>query len=177
MRILIAALALGLGMAAPAFADDTKPLGDAADSLYAALIQAELTEDQVQRYIGSFGDMSAAMGDDAPQDAAMPDATTMAKLEAIAKAHGFKDFNEYNNVAGNISIVMDGVDPAAKTYVGSEALIRRSIADVEADKQMTAADRQAALDDLQTQLKSVTPIKYKGNIDLVLKHYAELSGG
>ena len=40
---------------------------------------------------------------------------------------------------------------------------------------MTAADRQATLADLRTQLKSVTPVANKGNIDLVVKNYDKLS--
>ena len=175
MRAVIAALAVSLGLlAGPALAQDAKPATEAGGSGYDALQQTQLTEAQVTNYIASVGDMQAAMGD-APADAAEPDAKTMAKLEAISKQHGFKDFNDYNTVAGNISLVLDGVDPETKTYVGADKLIAKSIAEVKADKTMKEADRKAALTELQAQQKAVTPVKFKGNIDLVVKHYDKLA--
>ncbi len=172
MRSMLAAFALCLGLlAVPAFADDAAP----PKAVYGALEQVALTEAQVKNYIEAQADMQAAMGD-APSDAAEPDAATMAKLEGIAKKHGFHDFNEYNTVAGNVSMVLDGIDPDTKAYVGADKLIQRSIDEVNADKQMTADEKRAALGDLQTQLKGITPVKNKGNIDLVVKNYEKLSG-
>ena len=46
---------------------------------------------------------------------------------------------------------------------------------MKADKKMKAEEKQSALAELQAQLKSVTPVKYKGNIDLVVKNYDKLS--
>ena len=172
MRLTLASLGLVLGLfGAPALADDAAPT---VNSVYHALEQAPLTADQVQHYIDAMPDMQAAMGD-LPADAAEPDAATMAKLGDIARKHGFKDFDDYNTVAGNISLALDGVDPSAKTYVGAKALIERSIADVSADKQMSEADKKAALADLQMQLKTEPDVKYQGNIDLVLKNYDKLT--
>ena len=175
MRAVFAALAVSLGLfAGPAYAQDAKPATEATGSNYDALEQVQLTAAQVTNYIASVADMQAAMGD-APADAAEPDAKTMAKLEAISKQHGFKDFNDYNTVAGNISLVLDGVDPETKTYVGADKLIAKSIAEVKADKTMKEVDRKAALTELQAQLKAATPVKFKGNIDLVLKNYDKLT--
>jgi hypothetical protein len=175
MRSVVAALVLGLGLlAAPAFAGDAKPAADAGSN-YGALEQVPLTDDAIQNYIDSFADMQAAMGD-APADAAEPDSKTMAKLEAIAKKHGFKDFNDYNTVAGNISIVLDGIDPESKTYVGAGKLIGKSIAEMKADNQMKEADRKAALAELQEQQNALIPVKFQGNIDLVVKNYDKLTG-
>ena len=176
MRAVIAALAVSLGLlASPVLAEDAKPATEAAGSNYDALQQVQLTDAQVTNYITSVPEMQAAMGD-APADAGEPDAKTMAKLEAIAKKYGFKDFNEYNTIAGNVSLVLDGVDPQSKTYVGADKLIAKSIAEVKADKQMKEPDRKAALLELQAQQKALTPIKYKGNIDLVVKNYDKLAG-
>lgn len=172
MRSILAAFALSLGLSAlPAIAEDAAP----PKTVYGALDQVALTEAQVKSYIDAQADMQTAMGD-APTDAAEPDAATMSKLEGIAKKHGFHDFNEYNTVAGNVTMVLDGIDPDTKTYVGADKLIQRSIDEVSADKQMTADEKRAALGDLQTQLKGVTPVNNKGNIDLVVKNYEKLSG-
>jgi hypothetical protein len=175
MRLTLASLGLAFGLlGAPALADDPAPPPTSADSAYRALEQIPLTAEQVKNYIESMPDMQAAMGD-LPADAAEPDAATMAKLGEIALKHGFKDFDDYNTVAGNIALTLDGVDPDAKTYVGAKALIERSIAQVRDDKQMSEADKKAALADLEMQLKTVPTIKYQGNIDLVLKNYDKLT--
>jgi hypothetical protein len=174
MRAVVAGIILGLGLfGPPAFADDSAP--PAAGAMYGDLTQAPLTEDQVDNYIAAIADMHAAMGD-APSDAPEPDAKTMAKLEAVAKKHGFADFNAYNTVAGNIQLVLDGVDPESKTYVGADKVLMKSMAELKADKQMTAADKKAALEELQAQAKSIMPVKFKGNIELVVKNYDKLTG-
>jgi hypothetical protein len=174
MRAIVAVFGLGLAFATPVFADDAAPI-PSAGSVYGALEQMPLTEDQVKHYVASLGEMQTAMGD-APADAAEPDAKTMIKLEAIARKFGFKDFTEYNNVAGNIAIVVDGVDPDSKAYVGTDKMIERAIQDTESEKQMSDADKKATVADLQAQLKNVIPIKNKANIDLVLKYYDQLNG-
>ncbi len=174
MRAFVAALAVSLGLSAvPALADDPAPAAEG--SVYGALRQVPLTEEQIERYIASLEEMQAAMGD-APADAAEPDAQTMTKLEAIAKKFGFKDFNDYNTVAGNIALVLDGVDPETKSYVGADKLIQKAIGDVGADKNMPDTDKQSALADLRRQLKALTEVKYKENIALVVKRYDKLSG-
>jgi hypothetical protein len=174
MRLTLASLGLVFGLlGAPALADEAAP-APAVESLYRTLQQAPLTADQIQHYIDAMPDMQAAAGD-LPADAAEPDAATMEKLGEIARKHGFKDFDDYNTVAGNISLVLDGVDPETKTYVGAKALIEKSIAQVNADKQISETDKNAALADLQMQVKSEPTIKYQGNVDLVLKNYDKLT--
>ena len=174
MRLILATLGLAIGLlGAAALADDAAPAGG--NSVYRTLVQAPLAADQVQHYIDAMADMQAAMGDQ-PADAAEPDATTMAKLGDIAHKHGFKDFDDYNNVAGNIALALDGVDPKSKTYVGVKTLIARSIAEVSADPKMNPADKKAALADLKMKLQTEPAIKYQGNVDLVLKNYDKLTG-
>ena len=176
MRMEIAAIALGLALAgAPAHADDPVPVSEAAGD-YAVLQQIELTDDEVSRYVGSLDDMQKAMGDVAA-DAAEPDAKTIAKLEDVARKHGFRSFDEYNNVAGNISLVVDGIDPDTKTYVGQDKLILKAIDDVKADTKLTPADKETAAKDLEAQAKAILPLKYQTNIDLVVKHYDQINGG
>jgi hypothetical protein len=94
----------------------------------------------------------------------------------VAKKNGFASYDEYNNVVDNISIVLAGFDPATKKYVGTEALIKTQIAQVQADKKMPAKDKKQALADLDEALKSpAPPIENKGNIDLVAKYYDKLA--
>jgi hypothetical protein len=115
--------------------------------------------------------ITSKLPDDAP-----PDPKVIAQLEGVAKKHGFASYDEYNDVMDNISLVLGGFDPATKKYVGSEAVIKAQIAQVEADKKMPAKDKKDALADLNQALKAPEPpIENKGNIDLVAKYYDKLA--
>jgi hypothetical protein len=105
-----------------------------------------------------------------------PDPKVIAQLEAVAKKNGFASYGEYANVVANISLVLAGFDSATKKYVGSEAVIKSQIAEVEADKKMSAKDKKEALADLNEELKTPeSPIENKGNIDLIAKYYDKLA--
>ena len=52
---------------------------------------------------------------------------------------------------------MAGFDPATKKYVGTEAVIKAQIAEVQADKKMSAKDKKEALADLNEALKTPAP--------------------
>ena len=139
-----------------------------------ALKQIALTEKQIEAVLVAQKDMNA-ITDKLPQDA-KPDPKVMAQLEGIAKKNGFAGSDDYNNVLDNINLVEAGIDPATKKYVGSEAVIKAQIAQVQADKKMPAKDKKAALADLDEALKSpAAPIENKGNIDLVAKYYDKLA--
>ena len=174
MRAAAAILALSLSLCLPAAAEDAAPAGETGVN-YDRLQQIALTEAQIKGYVEAMPDMQAAIGD-APADASEPDAKTMAKLDDIARKHGFRNFDDYNTVAGNISLVLDGVDPQSKTYVGPDKLIENAIAGVKADKQMTEPERQAALADLDSQRTASPAVKFPGNIELVVRNYDALTG-
>ena len=71
-------------------------------------------------------------------------------------------------------MVVDGIDPQTKTYVGAETVLRQQIAEVNGDKKMPAAERKQALYELNEALKSVEPIKFPANIDLVVRYYDQI---
>ena len=138
-----------------------------------ALKQIPLTEKQVAGVIASARDMDA-ISEKVP-DNGKPDPKIMAQLDAAAKKHGFASYDEYNTVVDNIGLVMSGIDPATKKYVGSSAVIKAQIAQVQADKKMSAKEKQEALEDLNQALKAPEPtIENKGNIDLVVKNIDKL---
>ena len=136
------------------------------------LKQIALTDKQIDGVLASQKEMDAII-DKLPNNAP-PDAT--AQLEAVAKKHGFASLDEYSTVTDNISLVMGGVDPQTRKYVGSDALIKQQIADVQADKKMKAEDKKHALEGLKMAQKAKVPeVENKGNIDLVIKNYDKLS--
>jgi hypothetical protein len=139
-----------------------------------ALKQMALTDKQVQSVLTAQKDMDAIT--EKLPDNTKPDPKITAQLEAVAKKNGFASYDEYNDVIDNISLVLGGFDPATKKFVGSEAVIKAQIAQVQADKKMSAKDKKEALDDLNEALKTPAPaIENKGNIDLVAKYYDKLA--
>jgi hypothetical protein len=139
-----------------------------------ALKQIPLTDKQIQGVLAASKDMDAITSK-LPENA-QPDPKVLAQLDGVAKKNGFASFDEYNDVTDNISLVMGGIDPATKKYVGSDAVIKSQIAEVQADKKMSAKDKKDALDELNAAAKSPAPaVANKGNIDLVVKNYDKLN--
>jgi hypothetical protein len=101
----------------------------------------------------------------------------LAELDAAAKKHGFKDFNDYDEVVGNITMVMTGIDPKTKVFTEPAAAIQKEIADVTADKTIPAQDKKQMLEELNEALKSAQPIQFPGNIELVKKYYDKIDAG
>jgi hypothetical protein len=136
--------------------------------------QIALTDKQVQGVLAAGPDMDAITSK--LSENSKPDPKVTAQLEAVAKKNGFASYEEYNNVLDNISLVMAGFDSVSKKYVGAEAVIKAQIAEVQADKKMSAKDKKEALADLNEALKTPSqPIQNKGNIDLVTKYYDKLA--
>ena len=138
------------------------------------LKQVALTEKQIEGVIAAAKDMDAITAK-IPENA-KPDPKITAQLEGVAKKNGFASYDEYNDVIDNISIALSGFDPVTKKYVGTEAVIKARMAQVQADKKMSPKDKKEALADLNEALKSpAPPIENKGNIDLVAKYYDKLA--
>jgi hypothetical protein len=164
----------GLPLAGGALAQSqTSPPGQAAPLQLPVLKQLALTDKQIEAVIATQKEMNP-ITDKLPENAPA-DPKIIAQLEAIAKKHGFASYDEYNVVIDNISLVLGSIDPVSKKYVGSEAVIKSQIAQVEADKKMSAEEKKQALNDLNLALKMPAPvIENKGNIDLVIKYYDKL---
>jgi hypothetical protein len=138
------------------------------------LKQIVLTDKQIDGVLASQKEIDAIT--DKLPDNAPPDTKAMAQLETVAKKHGFASYDEYNTVIDNISLVMGGIDPQTKKYVGSDAVIKQQIAEIQADKKMKAEDKKQALEGLEMAQKAKVPeVENKGNIDLVTKNYDKLS--
>jgi hypothetical protein len=140
----------------------------------APMKQIALTEKQIEGVLAAQKEMDVIT--DKIPDNAKPDPKITAQLDAVAKKNGFAGSDEYDNVVDNISMVLGGFDPATKKYVGTEAMLKAQIAQVQADKKMPAKDKKQALDEMNAALKTPAPvIENKGNIDLVAKYYDKLA--
>lgn len=138
------------------------------------LKQMALTDKQIEGVLAAQKDIDA-IAEKVPDDA-KPDPKVTAELDAVARKNGFASYEEYNDVIDNISLVLAGIDPATKKYVGSEAIIKAQITQIQSDTSMPANDKKQALADLNEALKAPSPpIENKGNIDLVVKYYDKLA--
>jgi len=163
-----AAFAQAKQQAAPA-----QPAPQAAPAQAPTLKQIALTDKQLDGVLAAQKDMDA-ITEKLPENTA-PDQKVLGQLDGVAKKHGFASYDDYNNVVDNISLVLGGFDPATKKYVGTEAVIKAQIAQVQADKKMPAKDKKEAIDELNEALKTPAPqVENKANIDLVGKYYDKL---
>jgi hypothetical protein len=150
------------------------PAPAAQDAAPPPVKQMALTDKQIEGVLSASKDMDA-ISSKLPENAE-PDAKALAQLDGVAKKNGFASFDEYSDVTDNIGMVMAGVDPATKKYVGNDAVIKEQIAEVNADKKMSAKDKKDALADLDDAMKNPGPaIQNKGNVDLVIKYYDKLA--
>ena len=175
MACLLSAASLASSGSALAQAKQQAPAQQTAPAQPQApvLKQVALTDKQLDGVLAAQKDMDA-LTEKLPENTA-PDQKVIAQLDDVAKKHGFAGYDEYNNVVDNISLVIGGFDPATKKYVGTDAVIKAQIAQVQADKKMPAKDKKEALDELNEALKTPAPqVENKGNIDLVAKYYDKL---
>ncbi|MGM4873049.1 hypothetical protein AB7645_17780 [Bradyrhizobium sp. 956_D2_N1_5] len=170
---LLSAASLASSGAAFAQAKQAAPAPQAAPAQAPSLKQIALTDKQLDGVLAAQKDMDA-ITEKLPENTA-PDQKVIGQLDGVAKKNGFAGYDDYNNVVDNISLVLGGFDPATKKYVGTEAVIKAPIAQVQADKKMPAKDKKEALDELNEALKTPAPqVENKANIDLVGKYYDKL---
>lgn len=154
----------------PAFAQAQQPEGGA------PIKQIALTQKQIDSYLAAKKEIDAAL-EKLPEDSQgqAPDPKTTAQLDAIAKKNGLANYDEYESIEDNINLVIDGIDPQTKKYIGAEAVIKQEIAQLKAEKSMSPKDKKEALEQLNAALKSATPAPNPGNIELVTKNFDKIN--
>ncbi len=139
-----------------------------------ALKQIKLTEQQVQGFIAAQKDMSAVLEKIQGATADQLPPQLQAELETAAKKHGFKDFNEYDDVVANIAMVMSGVDPKTKVFTEPSVAIKNEIEQVTADKKIPENEKKQMLEELNEALKLAQPLQFPSNVELVKKYYDKI---
>ena len=169
----LAAAFLGAQML-PAMAQGNRPLQQAAPAEVEAeeFNQIELTQSQIDSFMAAQKEIAPVIAKLKPD--AEPSAKVIAQLNGIAKKNGFKDFEEFQDIGGNISFVFTGLDPQSKQFTEHDVLIKREIDAVRADKNIPAAQKREILQELQEAMKSVPKLKYPANVALVAKNYERL---
>jgi hypothetical protein len=131
--------------------------------------QVKLNDKLIEGFITAQKDMMVVAEKMQGAASDKPDPVIQTELETTAKKHGFKDFNEYDDVAANISMVMAGIDPQTGAFTDPTAAIKKEIEDVTADKTIAEKDKKQMLEELAEALKTTPPIQYPENVELVKK--------
>jgi len=139
-----------------------------------ALKQIKLTEKQIEGFIKAQKDMAVAVEKMQGAASDQPSAKFQAELTAVVKKHGFKDFQEYEDVAANISMVMACIDPQTKAFTDPKVSIKKEIDEVTADKTIPEAEKKQMLEELNEALKTAEPIQFPSNVELVKKYYEKI---
>jgi hypothetical protein len=162
IRTAVVALAALAFAAAPAAAQNNAPQ---------ELKQIKLTEKQVQSYIAAQDDLNAVTskikGD-------KPDPKLVAELETAAKKHGFASLQELDEIAGNIALVMSGLDPKTKAFTQPPEALKKEIAEVTADKSIPEKEKKQILAELAMAQKFVKPVQFPENVELIKKYYDKI---
>ena len=136
--------------------------------------QIQLTEKQVLGFIAAQKDMAPILEKIQGPSADQLPPQIKAELEAAAKKHGFKDFNDNDEVTANITMVMTGIDSKTKVFTEPAIAIKEEIQEVTANKALPAEEKKQMLEELNEALKSAQPIQFPSNIELVKKHYDKI---
>jgi len=139
-----------------------------------AVNQIQLSEKQVENYIAAQKDVAAILQKAAGGPSDKPDPKLAAAVEAVAKKYGFANLGEYNDVADNISLLMNCIDPQTKAFSEPKVAIQKQIDELKADKSVPEPQKKAILEDLNEALKTAEPIKFPSNIELVKKYYDKI---
>ncbi|ACF03407.1 conserved hypothetical protein [Rhodopseudomonas palustris TIE-1] len=172
----VIAVALASASTTAVFAQANKAAPSAPSAAEPAMKEITLTDKQIQGVLAAHKDVDAIAAKLPDDQDTKPDPKILAQLDDAAKKHGFASYDEYSDVVEAIGLVLAGMDPKTKSYVGPAAALKDQIAAVEADTKIKAEDKKQALADLNDALKNPGPaVTNKTNIDLVTKNYDALS--
>jgi len=136
------------------------------------ILQIKLTEKQLEAFIATQKGVSAVV--EKMQAAVFSDPVQSkyeTELERIVRKQGFKNFAEYELISANISLVMAAIDPQTKAFSDPHVAIKEEIENVRVDKMLPDRQKKQLLLELNEALKSVQPIEFSTNIELVRKYY------
>ena len=170
---LIMCLSIAVTAAVSLSALNLKVAAEEATAPDESVMQMALTDAQIESFIAAEKEMAPIIAK-APQGD-QPDPKIMEQLEAVAKKYKFANYAEFDDVDENIGLIMSGIDPDTKKYVGPDAVIKKEIASIDTEN-LAPNDKKGQLDELQSELKSPPdPVQFPANIDLVVKNYDRLN--
>ena len=138
-----------------------------------AVKQIPLNDKHIEGFIAAQKDM-AQVAEKMQGNSDKPDPKVQAELETISKKHGFASFQEYDDVAANISMVMAGIDPQSKAFTEPKVAIQKEIDEVKGDTTIPEKEKKQMLEELAEALKTAQPIQHPENVELVKKYWEKI---
>lgn len=135
-------------------------------------VQVKLTDQQIKGYLAASKKL-AAISEKIEAGGDKPDPKLLDELEAVAKANGFKSYDELDTVISNISFVLSGFDDKGNFTDPHDAL-KAELEQVKGDTSMKADEKAKMVKEIEEAMKTTPPLKYKENVALVKSHLKEL---
>jgi hypothetical protein len=135
--------------------------------------QLKLTEAQVKSFISAQPDL-ATVAPKLQEAGDNIEPTLQTELDGIAKKHGFSSFEELDDVAANISIVMAGLDSKSGEFTEPVEALKKELSDVTADASIPDADKKQLIEELNEAISTTPRIEHIENVELVKAHRAEI---
>lgn len=149
-------------------------LGDGLPARAQELKQMPITDQQVVSFIAAQKDFEPLV-QKLSEAADKPDAALTAQLNEVSKKHGFAGFDEYMDVNDNIAFVMGGINKVTKEFTEPVERLKKDLEEIKADKEIPEDEKKLAVEDLTQEIKNAEPLKNKENVEVVKRHYDELS--
>ena len=138
-----------------------------------AIKQIKLTETQVKSFIASQPDL-ATVAPKLQEAGDNIEPALQTELDTIAKKHGFANFDELDDVAANISIVMAGLDSKSGEFTEPVEALKKELSDVTADASIPDADKKQLMQELNEAISTTPRLEHIENVELVKAHRAEI---
>ncbi len=135
--------------------------------------QIKLSDKHVEGFIKAQNDLNK-IADKLQSDSEEPDEKLQAELDAIAKNNGFASFDELDEVAANISMVMAGIDPETGDYTDPVELLKKEIEEIKGDSSIPEKEKKQMLEEMQEALEMTPALEHPENVQVVKKHRAEI---
>ncbi len=132
--------------------------------------QLALTEAQIKNLVAAQPDLAkvAKRLEGLPEDA---NVSVQKELDEIATKHGFKDFDELDQVSANVQLVLDGIDPETGEYADPIEGMKQELADVKSDSSMPENEKKELISELEEAIAAMPALEHTENIELVKKHH------
>jgi hypothetical protein len=134
--------------------------------------QIKLTEAQVTGYLGA-GKKLSEISQKIEQGGDNPDPKLLEQLETVAKANGFKSYEELDLVVSNISLILSGMDEKGNFTEPSE-ILKDELEQVKADQSIKGDEKKQYIEEIEAAIASTPKVQYESNVELVKKYLKQL---
>jgi len=128
--------------------------------------QVQMTDARVKGYIAASPRLSELF-DRMDSAETSPDPKLDAELEAIARKHGFKSYDELENVGLNIGFVLSGINEEDGSFREPLEVLEEELTAVRQDPSLEPEERQQLIASIKETIQLTPKLKYLGNVDIV----------